>query len=120
MSDEYGRHWDRCPKCGGIGICEDVTTCIECGFDAEKLYFITKVVPDGINPITGTISEKLEKRPRIIMKNLEFEECCQCGENVVCAEFKYCPMCGVTVCPSCGDLSYDNIMYKCCNKNCRE
>jgi len=64
--------------------------------------------------------EKLEKRPRIIMKNLEFEECCQCGENVVCAEFKYCPMCGVTVCPSCGDLSYDNIMYKCCNKNCRE
>ena len=52
MSDEYGRHWDRCPKCGGIGICEDVTTCIECGFDAEKLYFITKVVPDGINPIT--------------------------------------------------------------------
>lgn len=35
MSDELGRHWERCKKCGAFGLCEDYLQCIECGYDPE-------------------------------------------------------------------------------------
>lgn len=30
MSDHYGRHWEKCPTCGELGITEDSKHCCHC------------------------------------------------------------------------------------------